>query len=440
MLLDLREVVFNLSGVLDFVGVTDINHGKRVAFLSHAIGQTLGLNRHHQARLFEAALLHDAGVSSTREHRVLVSAYDIPDAYGHCERGHDLLSGCAPLAHLAPLVAGHHSAWFELADGAHALDPDQRLSANIIYLADRVDAMLTGDDLTDPLMRRDEILGVLDRESGDRFAPDVVEAFRAAASRDALWFGLDADALPIELAPMARDGRYTLVSFPVLTELASIFAHIVDAKCRFTATHSVAVGAICARLAALAGLNEDQQRKVQIAGLLHDIGKLRIPDTILEKSGPLDAAERATMNRHAYYTHQILRQIQGFEDIAEWAGSHHEALDGSGYPFGKSAPDLPTESRIVAVADVFQALAQTRPYREAMPMARIREILGDMARARKLDSDLVGLAIDHADTLTACGRGGVCLDQVAMSRRASRSRLASTWAARSSRACSTRAS
>jgi len=408
MLLDLREVIFVLSGVLDFVGVSDVQHGKRVAFMAHAMGQALGFTRYQQGRLFEAALLHDAGVSTTREHCELVTTYTVPNAHWHCNRGADLLASCAPLASLAPIVAEHHTPWCRLTESSETPDPWDRLAANIIHLADRVDVMLTRNRDSDPALLRDTILTTLQKRVGEQYAPEVLEAFRAASARQAFWFALEPEALHLELAPLAREGRYTSLSLPVLIDLASVFARIVDAKSPFTATHSAAVGKISACLGAKVGLNDDQVCQLQIAGLLHDIGKLRIPDAILDKAGPLDTDERATMNRHAYYTQCILRQIDGFSDIALWAGSHHETLEGGGYPYGRNAAELPLQARIIAVADIFQALAQNRPYRDAMPLPDILDIIGRLVRQRKLDGDVAGLLISEAPMFQAvCDRASL---------------------------------
>lgn len=399
MLLDLREVIFVLSGVLDFVGVSDVHHGKRVALMSHAVGETLGLPPAHQSPLFEAALLHDAGVSTEREHNELVTEYTVKNANWHCQRGRALLEGCAPLANLAPLVAEHHTPWSRLREQRPDLAPWQHIATNVIHLTDRVDVLLHKHAQTDPLLLRDEILTVLQRGQGRLYAPEVVDAFAEASSRNAFWFALEPEAMLQELDPLSRDGRFTSLSMPVLIDLAAIFARIVDAKSPFTAAHSAGVGEISARLGTLVGLGDDLTCRLKVAGLLHDIGKLRIPDTILDKTGPLDDAERAIMNRHVYYTHSILRQINGFQDIAIWASSHHETLDGAGYPFGRRDTDLPLESRIIAVSDVLQALAQDRPYRPAMPMEKILCIINALAKQGKLDGDLVRLVTARIDDL-----------------------------------------
>jgi HD-GYP domain-containing protein (c-di-GMP phosphodiesterase class II) len=136
---------------------------------------------------------------------------------------------------------------------------------------------------------------------------------------------------------------------------------------------------------------------MEIAGLMHDIGKLCVPDEIVEKPARLTSAEFSVMERHSFETYQILRHVPGLETIAEWAAFHHEALNGQGYPFRRSAETLAMEARIVAVADVFQALAQARPYRGPQGLEEISRILGEFAGKGILDADVVAAARDDLD-------------------------------------------
>ena len=143
------------------------------------------------------------------------------------------------------------------------------------------------------------------------------------------------------------------------------------------------------------------------AGHLHDLGKLRVPDEILDKPGRLDAAERKIINTHSYETFQILRNIGGFEDIARWAAYHHEEPDGSGYPFHLDAAATPLEARILRVADIFQAMVQERPYRQGMDDAAVARFMGDLVAAGRCEARLVDalLADLPAARRQACGAG-----------------------------------
>ena len=122
-----------------------------------------------------------------------------------------------------------------------------------------------------------------------------------------------------------------------------------------------------------------------------------VPDEILDKPGELSAPEMAVIRKHSFETYQILNQIRGFEEIAGWAAYHHEALNGRGYPFHLGKDQLDVEARIVAASDVFQALAQRRPYRPSLSRKKILNKMKYRVRTGRLDEDLVGLVERNLD-------------------------------------------
>lgn len=144
---------------------------------------------------------------------------------------------------------------------------------------------------------------------------------------------------------------------------------------------------------------------MEMAGLLHDIGKLRVPDEIIDKPGQLSPAERAVICRHSYDTYRILSRVFPDMPIAHWAACHHENLRGTGYPFGLKGAELELETRILSVADVFQALAQDRPYRPPLDAEAVLVHLGSMAAEGLLDGDIVALAERESDALYALAVG-----------------------------------
>jgi HD-GYP domain-containing protein (c-di-GMP phosphodiesterase class II) len=153
-----------------------------------------------------------------------------------------------------------------------------------------------------------------------------------------------------------------------LDRVAEAFAGVIDAKSPYTARHSVGVAGYAVAAGERLGLGPVALRSLRRAGLLHDIGKLGVSNLILDKAGPLTDAEFAEVRRHPLYTEQILKRIPPFADIAVAAAGHHERIDGRGYHRGIRADLLPLEARILAVADVYEALTADRPYRG--PMAR----------------------------------------------------------------------
>ena len=250
---------------------------------------------------------------------------------------------------------------------------------------------------SDPLLETDEIRRWVFGRSGSAFSEAAVGAFLEASAAEAFWLTLEPHHLERALRDEMRSGRRRTVSLEGLGDLALVFAEIVDGKSPFTAAHSVAVARLAALLGALAGLDPETCGKLRIAGLLHDLGKLRVPDEVLDKPAPLDREEFAKIERHAFETYQILRRIEPLREIATWAGAHHEGLSGRGYPFHLRGEEIPLPARLLAIADVFQAFAQRRPYRGPLGA---EEILGHLRRfveAGKLDASGVDLVAANLD-------------------------------------------
>lgn len=401
--LDLRQVVYALSDALDLVGVDDFHHGKRVGLMAVECGRVLGLDEPTLGMLFDTGLLHDCGVSSTRVHHHLVTELDWEGSQEHCNLGHELLLSFAPLAPLAPLILHHHTHWDALSRAG--IPGDTALLSNLIYLADRVDA-LAAPHYGQPslLFYKDEIRNTIGRLGGTFFAPQLVDAFLAASRNEVFWLRLESRHIQQYLLNTAWRRPTEEVSFEQLRQLALLFSRIVDAKSPFTVEHSLGVAALARYLGEQLKLPTETCDKLEIAGLLHDLGKLQVPDEILEKPAGLDPKERAAMTRHSFETYQILRRIPGLEDIARWAAYHHEAPDGEGYPFHRRGSELSLEARIIAVADVFQAMAQNRPYRAAMEPEEILRHLRELATASHLDAELVDLVGQNLDACQLAAR------------------------------------
>lgn len=165
-----------------------------------------------------------------------------------------------------------------------------------------------------------------------------------------------------------------------------------------TGAHISRIGEFSALLAAAHGLSREEVEAIRVAAPMHDVGKLAIPDSVLFKPGELNQDERAMIERHATIGHDILygldSELLGL--AAEIALSHHERFDGSGYPQGLSGHDIPISGRIVAVADVYDALTQDRPYRVAMPVGEAVDLMRE-GRGSHFDPDLLDLFIDRLD-------------------------------------------
>ena len=155
---------------------------------------------------------------------------------------------------------------------------------------------------------------------------------------------------------------------------ATALVATLDARDQYTAGHSAAVAIYARDIAERMGLPKDQVELVHLCGLVHDIGKIGLPAGLLEKPGPLTLEERRQMEQHSEIGERILRNVDDYSEIADIVRSHHERIDGMGYPDGIHADEIPLLSRVIGVADAYDAMTSDRPYREALPsrVARMR--------------------------------------------------------------------
>lgn len=386
MKIDFGQFIHALSDTVDLVGVDEVLHSKRVAYVALECARLLGGGKAEQLLLYRAGLLHDCGVSSTQVHKKLVNELEWTNSSHHCQIGAQRMKRFAPLSVFSEIIYYHHTRWEQLKD--LSLSEESKTYANLIFLADRVDALAGMAQTANRLICRDAICNKVQSLQGSYFKPELVEVFLAAAEKEAFWITQEPDHLRDYLHMQIQETDPLLLDISELKSLACIFAEIVDAKSPYTAEHSFGVTKLAMYLARRCKLPEATVRKIEVAGLLHDLGKLQVPDSILDYKGGLEGEDLTVMRHHSYVTFMILSKIGGLEEITRWAADHHEKLDGSGYPFKKSENDLSIESRIIMIADIFQALAQNRPYRSSLPPSNIIEIIGEQVKSGLLDREV----------------------------------------------------
>ena len=215
------------------------------------------------------------------------------------------------------------------------------------------------------------------------FDPTLVDAFVALKHDPGFWRSLETPTV----TPLEPPDHVLVADDLRLDRVAHAFASIVDAKSPYTAHHSEGVASIATALAAVLDLDTGTQRTLHRAALLHDIGKLGVSNRILDKRGRLGPREWETVRRHPQWSMEILARVRAFQDVARIAAAHHERLDGSGYYRGLTAAQLDRPSRILAVADVAEALSADRPYRPALSPDEVLTIMRPDAN-RTLDADV----------------------------------------------------
>ena len=375
----------SISEVVDMVYPALCNHHKKVAYIALNIAKEMGLPDHKITDVVLASLLHDIGALSVSERMCVVNALFDDSVYDqHALTGHKLLQDCKPLEYAATLIKHHHTHY-----SLNACDVP--LGSYIIHLADRLSLLLNeGSEILE------QIPGIMQKieENSKIFHPDVLAALRRLTHLEYFW--IEACSLSINYT-LPESIRHTkeAMSLDVLRSFAKVFSRIIDFRSRYTATHSSSVAAVALELATISGFSSRECKMMEIAGYLHDLGKLAIPNEILEKKHSLTCSEFNEMRKHPYYTHLILNSIKGFEQIAVWAAYHHEKLNGNGYPFHVKSEDISKLSRIMAVADIVTAIMEDRPYRPGLDCTKAVKILRDMVEDGAIDVSVVNLVEEN---------------------------------------------
>ena len=290
------QVLAALTSAVDLSQSRFRDHAERTAFLAAALARELGWPKSQIKEVVIAALLHDIGMSSSGEKLQFTDIDPDPSVtFRHAHRGWELLREHPLFSSAAPIVLHHHD----------QPSGDLRAAARLIKVADRIDIMLDRHQYS--LWQVDEIMAALKREKGTTFDSTMVDAAEGLSKKVAVWLDLETGTYRQALHSQFPEAEaMTLEQFE---SLAGLFAAVIDHKSPFTAGHSSGVAGTAYRLAAKLGWSEEQRRKLRIAGLLHDLGKMAVPDAILEKPGPLSKNERLTMLRHPYHTYHLLQSF-----------------------------------------------------------------------------------------------------------------------------------
>lgn len=222
----------------------------------------------------------------------------------------------------------------------------------------------------------EEARRVARQRRGTWFDPALVDLFFDTIAHDDLfWEKLASKELITDIGAYEPPDRILHADQDKLDQIAEAFARVIDAKSPYTSRHSARVAQIVRLMAAELNLPPERRRDLSRAALLHDIGKLAVSNTILDKPDKLNDAEWAQMRSHTEYTYRILERVRGFRQLAQVASAHHERLDGSGYHRGLPGGEMSQEARLLAVADQYEALTAPRPYRAPLTSDQALKLL-----------------------------------------------------------------
>lgn len=398
------DIVRSLSKVIDLTHPFLTNHHERTSYIAGAIAKNAGYSVDQQHLLMIAGALHDIGVLFEEEFTELHQFPERQDViHRHSIAGAELLSVFNKLWPISSIVRCHHVNW-NYGRGMSFMGEAVPDSAHLLHLADRIDAMM---DRTRNIHEiKIKVLRMVKSASGSVFKPEHVELFLKIAEKDYFWF----DIMSLNRYDVFKENfspNPILLKAGDFLELSKLISHIIDFRCKFTATHSASTAAVASYLAKKLGMSENECQCMEFAGYMHDVGKLSVPLDVVYKNGKLDESESVSMKEHVYHSFNIFNSLKAYQNAKDWAGLHHERLDGSGYPFGLTGKDIPLGARIMAIADVFSALLEDRPYRTRMEKEEALSTMQEMVNTNKLDENIFRVILEDYDGVINARTAGI---------------------------------
>jgi HD-GYP domain-containing protein (c-di-GMP phosphodiesterase class II) len=376
---DINQILYECFETLGLVIEYDLadhpthQHAIRVGEGCVIIGDKLGLSPRKIQQLYFAGLLHDIGKISL-DINLLKKKEKLTDSEFQLIRYHSVM-GCKIAAMLPELsdiafwIRWHHEKW----DGTGY--PDKLYKDQIPVEVQILSTMDCFDSMQTPRFDRDKLsmeesYNIIKSERDTSFNPVIVDLICDMIEKKEITPGKSSDKF-IELKQkylktpiiVNNDNSWSVIGMTGIYPILRLFARVIDAKHSYTHGHSTRVSILSKYLAGIAGFSQRDLLKVEVAGLLHDAGKISIPLEILNKNNLPDNNEWEIIKNHPVYSSNLLKSISLIKDIADITQQHHERLDGSGYPCGSRESEIDILAQIIAISDTFDAMTSERTYR-----------------------------------------------------------------------------
>lgn len=397
---NLNEIVFSITRAVDGINPKFNYHSRMVAYTALTISKRLNKSILELEDVLLASLLHDIGVVSLKQREISIFLESIPKVYfDHEKKGEEILAKYGYLSHLAKTIKYHHLSWNKISE----VKDDIPLLSHIIHVADRVavNFAINCKNCYEIKNAKQNIIDFLKKNKGKNFSPELVDLILDdIAGYEEFWANLffiaDLDFKDIEREFFIKP-KY--IDVAGLKKIVPFFGEIIDSHSSFTKCHSIFVANIAYYFSDILGLSEHEKNLMCISGYLHDLGKIYVPKEILDKPGTLTKKERDIVILHPYFTRKILSSITDFDEIADIASSHHERIDGSGYPRGLKNDEISFFSRILMICDIMASFLESRPYRNALTLNDTFKVLFEFAYDKKIDLSLLKKMYDKRSDL-----------------------------------------
>ncbi len=427
-----HDIIHSMSYALDLTEGQPAGHSLRCCWIGMNIGQYLNLSEQQLHDLYYTLILKDAGCTSNAarlcelygtDERIIKNAYKTIDSQDKRLLAKFVFKYCgldgtnlSKIKHIMKIIMGGGKITSELitarcdrgasiarqlglqeevAEGIYNLDEHyngkgmaQGLKEEEIPLYSRIALLSQVIDVYYKAAGKEICCSQVNKRSGNWFDPVLVKYFNDLSLNEKFWDGLDTTELEEWIKVFQPKSMTVPLTYDLLDKVADTFGQIIDAKSPFTAGHSKRVAHYAVKIAQYSHMTNDSIRILYPAALLHDVGKLSVGNHILDKPGSLEHNEWDIIKKHPQYTEEILSRFLPFHSLAQIAAAHHERIDGTGYFKGRKGDEITPETRIITIADIFDALTANRPYRDALSQEEALNIMDSM-RGNALDNEFM---------------------------------------------------